>query len=242
MNDNQPATTEERPEDSCHLCGKREGLVSPELCRECLTKTLLKRLPQLKHALEMKHGDVLDSWLAEGKLVQSGWQISDDLQVRREGVKGLLREIVLDAVAREEIALCLPKDEVWKPIEIDSLMVHVYEQCVDRVRLFINELLVEAVRSAPTEESERELVDIVSGKKRVKHRYVRERAVEALTLSKAAPFQLPAIALIEMRYQADKGREFYTELLDDKLSSMWDEVRELLPEEIAKLISADSTF
>jgi hypothetical protein len=45
-----------------------------------------------------------------------------------------------------------------------------------------------------------------------------------------------------MRYQADKGREIYTELLDDKLSSVWDEVRESLPEEIAKLISADSTF
>lgn len=53
---------------------------------------------------------------------------------------------------------------------------------------------------------------------------------------------MPAIALIEMRYQADKGKELYTELVDDKISSVWDEVRESLPEEVVKLISTEGAF
>ena len=185
---------------------------------------------------------MLDSWLAEGKLIQSGWQVSEDLKVAAQLVKSLLKEAVQDAVAREEIALRLPKDETWKPIELESLMSHVYGQCVERLSQFITQLLIEAMSSAPTEEAERELVDMVSGKKKVRHRYLRERAVEALTLSKATPFTLPAIALIEMRYLADKGKELYTELVDGKISSVWDEVRDSLPEEIAKLISNDDTF
>jgi hypothetical protein len=149
-------------------------LISQELCRECLTKTLVKQLPRLKRALELKHGAVLDSWLAEGKLIQSVWQVSDDLKVTEQLVKDLLKEAVQDAVAREEIALRLPKDETWKPIELDSLMSHVYGQCIDRLSQFITQLLAEAMSSAPTEEAERELVDIVSGKKKVRHRYLRE--------------------------------------------------------------------
>jgi hypothetical protein len=242
MNEEHPALTSKQPNDSCRLCGKREGLVSSELCRRCLKKTLLKQLPWLKRALEMSHGVWVDSWLAEGKLIQSSWQVADDLQVNMDLVKSLLRNIIKEAVAREEIALYLPKAGTWKPIEVGSLITHVYEQCVYRLRPFIIGLLVEAVRSAPTEESERELVNIVSGRKRVRHRYVRERAVEALTLSETTPFTLPAMALIEIRYQADKGRDIYTELSDDKISSVWEEIRESLPEEVAKLISTEGMF
>lgn len=242
MERNQSTSTPQQPYDSCNLCSRREDLISKELCQECLTTTLLKHLPRLKRTLEMKHGAMLDSWLAEGKLIQSGWQVSEDLKVAAQLVKSLLKEAVQDAVAREEIALRLPKDETWKPIELESLMSHVYGQCVERLSQFITQLLIEAMSSAPTEEAERELVDMVSGKKKVRHRYLRERAVEALTLSKATPFTLPAIALIEMRYLADKGKELYTELVDGKISSVWDEVRDSLPEEIAKLISNDDTF
>lgn len=242
MDNEQPTLTGERPDDSCHLCGKREDLISEGLCRGCLSKTLIKHLPRLKRALEMKHGAVLDSWLAEGKLIQSGWQLSDDLKVTEQLVKDLLKEAVQDAVAREEIALRLPKDETWKPIELESLMSHVYGQCVDSLCQFITQLLIEAMSFAPTEEAERELVDIVSGKKKARHRYLRERAVEVLTLSKATPFTLPAIALIEMRYRADKGKELYTELVDGKISSVWEEVRDSLPEEVSKLISVEGTF
>lgn len=45
-----------------------------------------------------------------------------------------------------------------------------------------------------------------------------------------------------MRYQADKGKELYTELVDDKISSVWEEVRDTLPEEVTKLISTDGMF
>jgi hypothetical protein len=76
----------------------------------------------------------------------------------------------------------------------------------------------------------------------VRKRYVREEAVIALASSKSTPLLLPARALIEMRYQADKGKELYTELVDDKISSVWEEVRDTLPEEVTKLISTDGMF
>jgi hypothetical protein len=242
MKKGKKSRTDKRQNDSCHLCGKREDLASKEVCQECVTRTLLKQLPRLKRTLEMKHGAMLDSWLAEGKLVQSNWEVSSDLQVGKDRIKWLLKETVQDAIAREEIALYLPEDEGWKPIEIDHLMDYIYRQCVDELQQFIRGLLIKAVSSAPTEESERELVEVVSGRKRVRHRYVRERAVEALSLSKATPFLLPTKALIEMRYQADKGKELYTEMMEGEISSVWSEVKDSLPEEIVKLISTDSWF
>jgi hypothetical protein len=161
--------------------------------------------------------------------------------VNRDRIKSLLKDVVKETVESEDLMLSLT-DETWKPIQLDHLMAHIYEQCVDELQQVMTRLLVDALTSAPTAEAERELIEVASGRRRVRKRYVREEAVITLTSSKSSPMLLPARALIEMRYQADKGKELYTELVDGKLSSVWEEVRGSLPEEVTKLISMDGTF
>jgi len=241
MDNDQPVLTREQPNDSCHLCGKQEDLISEELCQGCLSKTLIKRLPRLKRTLEMRYGAKLDTWLAGGKLYQSIWAVTADFQVNRDRMKSLLKDVVREAVESDDLRLSLT-DENWKPIQFDPLMAHIYEQCVEELQQVITRLLVDALATAPTAEAERELIEVASGKQRVRNRYVREEAVIALASSKSTPMLLPAKALIEMRYLADKGKELYTDLVDGKISSVWDEVKDSLPEEVAKLISTDGTF
>jgi hypothetical protein len=241
MNNDQTALTHEQPDDSCHLCGKQEDLISEELCRGCLSKTLIKHLSHLKRTLEMRYGAKLDTWLAGGALYQSIWVVTADFQVNRDRIKSLLKDVIREAIESEDLGLSL-MDETWKPIQLDHLMDYINEQCVDELQQVITRLVTEALSTAPTAEAERWLIEVASGKRRVRKRYVREEAVIALASSKSTPMLLLAKALIEMRYLADKGKELYTELVDGKLSSVWDEVRDSLPEEITKLISADSTF
>jgi hypothetical protein len=78
MDNDQTALTHEQPDDSCHLCGKKEDLISEELCRGCLSKTLIKCLPHLKRTLEMRYGAKLDTWLAGGALYRSIWAMTAD--------------------------------------------------------------------------------------------------------------------------------------------------------------------
>jgi hypothetical protein len=230
-----------QPDDSCQMCGKQEDLISEELCRGCLLMTLIKHLPRLKRALEMRYGAMLDVWLAGGTFYQSNWAVTAGFQVNRDRIKSLLKDVVREAVESDDLRLSLT-DENWKPIQLDHLTAHIYEQCVKELQQVITRLLVDAFATAPTAEVERELIEVASGKRRARKRYVREEAVIALASSKSTPMLLPAKALIEMRYLADKGKELYTELVDDKISSVWDEVRGSLPEEVAKLISTDDTF
>jgi hypothetical protein len=241
MDNDQTALTRKQPDNSCHLCGKQEDLISEELCRGCLSKSLLSRLPRLKHTLEMRYGAKLDTWLAGGTIYQSSWAVTADFQVNRDRIKSLLKDVIRKAVESDDLRLSLT-DENWKPIQLDHLMAHIYEQCVDELQQVITRSLLDALSTAPTTEAERELIEVASGKRRVRKRYVREEAVIALASSKSTPMLLPARALIEMRYLADKGKELYTELVDGKISSVWEEVRDSLPEEIAKLISTDDTF
>ena len=59
---------------------------------------------------------------------------------------------------------------------------------------------------------------------------------------KAARLPLPIIALIEMRYRVDGERESFKQTLEGEISSLWEKVRESLPEEVAKLICQDESF
>ena len=109
--------------------------------------------------------------------------------------------MVRDAVTKEEIGLRLPgDDELWKPIRINQLMDSIYEQCGEEFRKLI-ELLLKASENAKTEEVERELIEAVSGRKRVSKRYVMEEAISAVALTDGTPLLPPAKALIELRYR-----------------------------------------
>ena len=94
----------------------------------------------------------------------------------------------------------------------------------------VNESLAEAINSAPTAEAERELIEIVSGKRHVSDREIRDEAISAVMITEGTPLPLPAKALIELRYRSDGGRASYIRVEEDEISSVWREVEESLPE------------
>jgi hypothetical protein len=241
MNQDQPSLIGQQSDAACRLCGKLKQRMYGEGCSECISQTLLKHLPNLKRALEAKYGSTLDQWLTTGRFLQAHWKAEIDLSVCHDRLNSFIREIVRDAVSKGEIEMSLPSGGSWKPIQINQLMDSVYEQCEEVSRQLIESLLG-SINNAPTEEAERELIEVVSGKKRVNKRYVREEAISEVVLTSGTPLPLPAKALIELRYRADCGRLAYTKVTDGVIISVWIEVKESLPAEIAKLICAYASF
>lgn len=241
MNQDQPSSTGEQSHVACRLCGQLKQRMYGDTCFECVNQTLLRHLPHLKRVLEDKYGSTLDQWLAGGRFLEAHWKAEVDLNVSHERLRTFVREVVRDAVAKGEIELSLPADESWKPIQINQLIDSIYEQCEEEFGRLIGSLL-RAIRNARTEEVERELIEVVSGKKRVSKRYVREEAISAVVLTEGTPLPLPAKALIELRYRADGGRYPYAKVEDEEISSVWEEIKESLPVEVTKLIVKDSSF
>lgn len=201
-----------------------------------------EHLPLLKRTLEARYGSTLDQWLANGRFHEARWSAELDLLVSRERLAGFIRKLVRDAVTQGEVGIVLPGyDEFWKPIHINELLDSIDEQCQEEFRHFIASLSL-AINNAPTKEAERELIEMVSGKKRVSRRSVRDAAISAVVITEGMPLPLPARALIELRYRADGGKSWYPNVEDGKISSVWREIGELLPEEIDELIVKDNSF
>jgi hypothetical protein len=210
------------------------------VCSDCVKETLLEHLPHLKRVLEDKYGPTLDQWLANGRFLRAQWKADLDLLISRERLEDFIREVIKDAVIRGELGLTLPgDDQSWTPIQINELLDSVYEQREEEFRQFVASLS-KAVSNAPTKEGERELIEVVSGKKRVSKRYLREEAISAVMITEGTPLPTPARALIELRYRADGGRASYASAGDGEVSSVWKEIKESLPEEIIRLIVEDS--
>ncbi|MGB7923489.1 MAG: hypothetical protein WCF57_09610 [Pyrinomonadaceae bacterium] len=242
MSQDQPIPLiDEQSRPACCLCGILKQRMYGDACAGCVEATLLKYLPHLKHTLEDKYGAVLDQWFAHGHFIQANWNAGIDLFVCRERLKGLVREIVRDAIGLGEIALNLAFDQSWKPIRNYQLLEFVQEQCEEDIMGLLGALFL-AIETAPTAEAERELIEVVSGKKRVNKWYVREEAISALVLTKGTPLSLPIKALIELRYRSDGGRSAYAKVEDGQISSVWKEIDEFLPTEVARLICANRSF
>lgn len=241
MSQEQPLPEKEPSHLACHLCGQLRELINDEVCADCVEATMLKHLPQLKRTLEAHFGSMLDRWLGRGLLQNARWTVEADFQISPELLKSFIREIVTEAVARGDIELQLDRNEYWKPIRINQLLNSLYEQCGEPAGQ-LTRWLIEAIGQSPVEEAGRELIEVVSGKKRVAKRYLRDEAITALVTTNAARLSLPLSALIEMRYRVDRGRESFTQILEGEISSLWEKVKELLPEEIAKLICQDDSF
>jgi len=238
MSQDQPTPLiDEQAHTACRLCGQLKQRMYGDACIECVEATLLKYLPLLKRSLEDKYGMALDQWLIGGHFIQARWNASIDLFVCRDRLNSLIREIVRDAVGIGEIALNLSFDQSWKPIRNYQLLEFVQERCEEQILDLLGALFL-AIETAPTMEAERELIEVVSGKQRVNKWYVREEAITAMMLSKGTPLSLPVKALIELRYRADGGRGAYTKVEDGQISSVWKEIDELLPTEVATLICA----
>jgi hypothetical protein len=121
-------------------------------------------------------------------------------------------------------------------------MEHIYERCITELEPLITDSISKALTTAPTIEAEREIIEVASGTKRVRKRYIRERAISTILLSDSNILPYPVRVLVELRYRADGGRAHYTELAEGQISSVWREVAESLPEEVVKLIVEDNSF
>lgn len=102
--------------------------------------------------------------------------------------------------------------------------------------------LTEAISQALTEEAERELIELAWGKKRVARRHLRDEAITALAAPGAVPLLLELRALLELRHRVGGGRESLTQIWEGEISSVWAKVKELWPEEVARLICKDESF
>jgi hypothetical protein len=196
-------------------------------------------LPDLKSSLENKYGNDLNLWLAEGRFFHAQWRTGINLSTWQERLRSFLRELVWEAVSKGEIELSLPTKGFWRPMEIHQLLDAVQEQCEDDLRRLLRSLFL-AIKDASTEEAEREVIEVISGKKPVNNQNSREGAISALVATDS--ILLPVTALIELRYRADSRRLSYTKAVDGEISSVWRELREALPEEISELITAENNW
>ena len=229
-------------DSSCNLCGRKEDIIYEGACESCVNQTLTRLLPRLRRRLEVSFGEMLDDWLTIGHFYKVTWKAKDSFRIKRAGLKGYLQEVVENAIVETEIQLDLDSDELWKPTRIDELMEHIYEQCINELEPLITESIKRALDTAPTEEAEREVIEVVSGRQRVRKRYIRDRVVDTLTSSDKNLIPYEAKVLAALRYRSDRDRELYTEMADGRISSVWREVEDLLPKEIAKLIVDDDSF
>lgn len=240
MMEDQLASINTETDSACHLCGQIRHLLQ-EVCEDCIEQTLLSHLPRLRRVLEDKYGHLLDEWLARGPFLKARWIVDDQFQVGRHHTKHLLKEIVSEAVSRGHIIFDLPGEDFWQPTRIDQLMEHIYERCEEPLRQLL-ESIKDAVSSAPAEEAERELVEVATGRKRVSKRQQRDAAIVALSFNIGLPRGVQMSALLCMRYQSDKGREAYAEVVDGEISSVWREMEEELPKEVKKLIASGNDW
>ena len=212
------------------------------VCSDCVEESLLGRLPLLKRTLEANYGPAVDQWLADGRFLHARWNAGLNLLVTRERLQDFVKDVIKEAVDKGELGLSLPgDDELWKPTAIEELLDAVYEQCREGIQE-LNKSLAEAISGAPTREAERELIEIVSGRRHVDSQEIRDEAISAVMITEGTPLPLPAKALIELRYRSDGGRASYIRVEEDEISSVWRDIEESLPEEIVKLICDDNSF
>lgn len=239
MSQDQQASTNDESEATCRQCRQLKEEMHGEICSDCIEETLLEHLPLLKRTLEARYGSMLDQWLANGRFHEARWSAELDLLVSQERLAGFVRNLVSDAVTQGEIGIVLPiYDEFWKPIQINELLDSIDEQCQEEFRHFIASLSL-AINNAPTKESERELIAIVSGKKRVGKRSFRDEAISVVVITEGTPLPLPAKELIELRYREDGGRSWYPNVEDGKINSVWKEIKGKLPPDIVELIAVE---
>jgi hypothetical protein len=239
MTQDQPPSINQQSQAACRLCARLKGQLYGDTCTECIEGTLLKHLPLLKQALEDKYGEMLDQWLSSGRFLEAQWTFDLDLYACREQLASFLRKLIRGAISKGEIELKLMPGESWRPIHAPQFLNFVQERCEGHLLRLLGSLF-NAIEEAPTEEAERELIEIVSGKRRINKRHVREEAISALVLTDS--IQLPIRALIELRYRVDGGRFPYAKLKDGEISSVWREIQEMLPEEISLLITIENNW
>lgn len=238
MSQDQPTAINEESQTACQRCRQLKRLMLREICLDCIKETLVERLPLLRRTLEDKYGAELDEWLAGGRFSEARWVAAIKVDPLTDRLTDLVREVVREAVTNKGVYLSLPSGESWTPIQIDGLLDSVYEQYQEAFTRFYV-ALTNAIKNAPTRETERELIEVVSGKKRVGKRHVREKALSAVVLTSGNPLPLAARVLIDLRYRADGGRALYAVADHGEISSVWGEIEADLPPDLVWLITTE---
>jgi hypothetical protein len=96
-----------------------------------------------------------------------------------------------------------------------------------------------AIRSAPTEQAERELIALVGGKLQPQRIEVLDEGVACLADTKSSGLPYGARVLIELRYKLNKYVSFFTEVDEGMIDAIWKEMAEELPKSVQKLLPED---
>ncbi len=239
MRNTQPPHSDRHPLERCTLCHELKQDVHVNVCLSCVEGTLRGFVPRLTDTLEERYGQLLDKWLETGYFTSASWTLSSQLRVSEERVRHFVTHLVADALGEGAIALSLPTSDGWVPSHSEELTDVVHERCGERLRLLVTHMLTETLGGLPTRAAERELIETAAGRRHSDTPRRRQAAVEATAFSSASPLPDPARALIEIRYGADCRH--FTKCWEGKIDPVWREVAELLPAEVAALITAEET-
>jgi hypothetical protein len=231
--DPQQPDAEVPPAGRCPLCGEPGSGV----CPPCVEGALRRLLPDLARALEGRYGRQLDEWLACGRFTVACWEVEPEFGIGERRLLAFLTEVVRDAFRARTVSLELPHADPYVPADAAGLASAINGRCGRGLRLLLAQHLAIAIRGAPTLLAERELVEVMSGRRGATRRGRRE-ALDAAAFTTANPLRGAAAVLLQLRYGARRDVAPYTEVSEGEIDPVWREVEELLPEEVAVLLPA----
>lgn len=220
----------------CRRCRRCKGVIYTALCQDCVEQTLCKLLPRLKRILEKRYGRQLDAWLAGGGFTDVHWDTSLNFTVSSKLLRRFLVRLIREAVENKDIWLEFSGQVTWTPTHVRQLVNFINRRHGTELRQLIAEQITVMIRSAPTEQAERELVALVSGKLQPQRIEVLDEAVACLADTKSSGLPYGARVLIELRYQLNKYVSLYTEVDEGIIDAAWKEMAKELPKSVQKLL------
>lgn len=239
MSNTQPPHPDRHQLERCTLCHELKQDVHVNVCLSCVEGTLRGLVSLLTNTLEERYSQLLNKWLETGGFTSASWTLSSQLQVNEERVRQFVTNLMADALGEGAIALSLPRSDGWVPSHSEELTDVVYGRCGERLRLLVTHMLTETLGRLPTRAAERELIETAAGLRHSVTPRRKQSAVEAVAFTSASPLPHQARALIEIRYGVDCRH--FTECWEGKIDPVWREIAELLPAEVAALITAEET-
>lgn len=235
MVDNAHQEPEEPRLVACNLCGELKSDIYGKVCGACVEQTLRRLLPDLLRVLEERYGQRLDEWVASGRFTAACWEVEVEFGVSQECLLPFLTSVIRDAFRRRTVALELPHADPWVPFDAAPLAAAINERCGEGLRHLLAQHLAIALCAAPTLAAERELIEVMSGRKRATRRR-RQGALDAAAYSTGNPLWGSAGVLVQLRYGGEGDVEPYTEVWEGEIDPVWREIEELLPEEVRALL------
>lgn len=228
-----------RHKPRCRRCGRFKGEIYTALCKDCVEQTLRQLLPRLKRTLEERYGQQLDEWLDDASFTDVHWDTGMNFTIGERLFQCFLEQLIREAAENQQIWLEFSASDTWTPTQSNQLINFINRRHGNELRQLIAEQLIVAIRSAPTEQAERELVALVGGKLQPQRIEVLDEAVACLADTRSSGLPYGARVLIELRYQLNKYVSLYTEVDEGMIDAIWKEMAEDLPKSVQKLLPED---